>query len=72
MTAACALGHIAIRPTINGCNHLIISFINRVSGYIIYNLTLTASEAMPATWGNTTQHNNINRGAVADSASKGN
>ena len=28
---------------------------------------LTASAAMPATWGKTMQPNNINRGAVADS-----
>ena len=29
MTAACALGHIAICLSIYGCNHLIISVINR-------------------------------------------
>ena len=31
--------------------HLTASDINRASGYILNNLMLTASEAMPATWG---------------------
>ena len=31
--------------------HLTASDINRVSGYILNNLMLTASAAMPATWG---------------------
>ena len=45
---------------------MIISNINRVSGYIVNNLTLTTSEAQSATWGKTMRHNNINCGAVAD------
>ena len=32
-------------------NHLPASDINRASGYILNTLMLTASEAMPATWG---------------------
>ena len=32
-------------------NHLTASDINRASGYILNNLMLTASAAMPATWG---------------------
>ena len=41
---------------------------NRASGCNLYNLTLTASEAMPATWGKSMNPRGINRGAVADSA----
>ena len=41
---------------------------NRVSGYIVNNLMLTASEAEPATWGKPMKPIAINRGAVADSA----
>ena len=49
-------------------NYLTISNINRASGYIVNNLMLTASEAMPATWGKLMKPIAINRGAVADSA----
>ena len=43
---------------------------NRASGYNINNPALTASEAMPATWGKSMSPRGINRGAVADSAIK--
>ena len=36
----------------------------------MYDPTLTASAAMPATWGPVTHPKNYNRGAVADSAIK--
>ena len=36
----------------------------------MYDLTLTASVAMPATWGKPMNPRGINRGAVADSAIK--
>ena len=66
------IGRIAIRsykPRRNSMyNYLIISNINRASGYIVNNLMLTASEAMPATWGKLMKPIAVNRGAVADSA----
>ena len=71
-TTAFVLGRMAIRsykPRRNSMyNYLIISNINRASGYIVNNLMLTASEAMPATWGKLMKPIAINRGAVADSA----
>ena len=45
---------------------------NRASGCNINNPALTASEAMPATWGKPMNPRDNNRGAVADSANEGN
>ena len=72
-TTAFVLGRIAIRPygtrRNSMYNYLIISDINRASGCNFSNdLMLTASEAMPATWGKLMKPIAINRGAVADSA----
>ena len=71
-TTAFVLGRIAIRPygtrRNSMYNYLIISNINRASGYSLCNLMLTASEAEPATWGKPIKPIAINRGAVADSA----
>ena len=71
-TTAFVLGRIAIRPygtrRNSMYNYSIISNINRASGYIVNNLMLTASEAMPATWGKLMKPIAVNRGAVADSA----
>ena len=59
------IGRIAIhsyKPRRNSMyNYLIISNINRASGYIVNNLMLTASEAMPATWGKLMKPIAINR-----------
>ena len=49
-------------------NHLISSEINRASGYNSCNPALTASAAMPATWGKVMPTRIYNRGAVADPA----
>ena len=49
-------------PTINGCNHLIASEINRVSGYNVNNPTLERSDYV----GKATALQITNRGAVAD------
>ena len=67
------IGRIAIHPYKSRrnsmYNYLIISNINRASGCNFSNdLMLTASEAMPATWGKLMKPIAINRGAVADSA----
>ena len=51
-------------PTINGCNHLIASEINRVSGYNVNNPTLERSDYV----GKATALQITNRGAVADLA----
>ncbi|MGM9813255.1 MAG: hypothetical protein ACI30V_10510 [Muribaculaceae bacterium] len=57
-------------PTIKYRNNLITSDINRASGCSFYNLALTASEAIPATWGPVKYPNKYNRGAVAHPAAK--
>ena len=72
-TTAFVLGRIAIRPygtrRNSMYNYLTISNINRASGCNFSNdLMLTASEAMPATWGKLMKPIAVNRGAVADSA----
>ena len=51
-------------PIINGCNHLIASEINRVSGYNVNNPTLERSDYV----GKATALQITNRGAVADPA----
>ena len=51
-------------PTINGCNHLTTSDINRVSGYNLHNPILAPQATM---WGSRMLHTIHNRGAVADS-----